>query len=160
MFFGEVMMGPTILIAEDDENDVQLLKNLLKACHITNPLQVLYDGEDVIAYLKGEGVYADRQKYPMPFLILLDVKMPKKGGIDVLRCLKTMEPPPNITVLVLTAFNDLQQMNLAYLMGARSFITKPLNKEEFRLAVSAIKGIQIDGEDESHAWDGFKPSGG
>jgi CheY-like chemotaxis protein len=155
-----LMTAPTILIAEDDDNDVLLLKNLLRECRVTNPVQVLYDGEEVISYIKGEGVYADRQKYPLPFLLLLDLRMPKKGGIEVMTWLKTLEPKLNITVIVLTAFKDLPQMNLAYLMGARSFITKPLNKEEFRATICTIKGVQIEGEDESQAWEGFKPGGG
>lgn len=151
------MTGQTILIAEDDDNDVQLLKNLLKECHIINPIQVVYDGEDAIAYLSGEGIYGDRLKYPEPFLVLLDVRMPKKGGAEVMVWLKDKRPGANISVIVLTGFKDLPEMNRAYLMGARSFITKPLNKQEFSAAVCSLKGIQLEGDDDSHAWEGFTP---
>src|SRR3954463_8140545 len=139
------MTRPTILIAEDDDNDVLLLKNLLNEFHITNPIQVVYDGEDAIAYLKGERIYADRQKHPLPFLLLLDVRMPRKGAVEVLSWLKNQPNRSSIVVIVLTAFNELAVMNQAYVLGPRSFLPKPINKADFKSVICSIKGVEIEG---------------
>lgn len=151
------MNNSPILVAEDEAYDVTLLEMLLKDLKITNPVQAVADGEQLICYLKGEGKFADRSKFPLPVLLLLDLKMPRKGGLEALTwirsCLK-----PEFPVIVLTGSKDLQQMNQAYLLGARSFLAKPLQKEEFRTAVYSLKGIEIDGDDESEAWEHFKPA--
>lgn len=143
-----IVAGPTILIAEDDDNDVEFLKILFKECRITNPIQVVADGEEVISYLNREGMYADLQKYPDPFLLLLDVRMPKKGALEVLAWLENWEGRSSLVVIVLTAFKDLFLMNNAYALGARSFITKPIDKGEFKSVMSALKGVEIDGQDQ------------
>src|ERR1051325_11431606 len=73
-----------ILLAEDREDDVLLIRRAFKKAHLLNPLHVVHDGEEAIAYLKGEGQYANRAEYPLPALLLLDLKMPRRDGFDVL----------------------------------------------------------------------------
>jgi CheY-like chemotaxis protein len=150
------MNGNTILLAEDDANDVAFLKDLLEECCITNPMQVVADGEQLLCYLKGEGIYADRTQYPLPMLLLLDLKMPRKDGLQALTWIHA-EFRPQFPVIVLTGSKDIQAMNKAYMLGARSFLAKPLQKEEFRTAVCSLKGIQVESDDESHAWEHFTP---
>jgi CheY-like chemotaxis protein len=149
------MQPKPILVAEDEEHDVAMLKRLVQQCRVLNPLQIVSTGVEAIAYLKGEGVFADRVQYPLPAVVLLDLKMPRKGGLEVLQWLQT-QPKPDFPVMILTGARDVQQMNIAYLLGARSFITKPLEKEEFLLSVCHLKGIMIEGESDTQMWEHFK----
>ena len=74
----------TVLLAEDDPDDVLLTQLAFERARLANPLQVVRDGEEAIAYLSGEGAFADRDRFPMPILLLLDLKMPKMDGFQVL----------------------------------------------------------------------------
>jgi len=74
-----------ILLAEDNDDDVSLMRRAFERARILNPLVVVSDGEQAIAYLKGEGIYKNRAEYPLPNLLLLDIRMPKKDGFEVLR---------------------------------------------------------------------------
>src|SRR5579872_6356398 len=139
------MTQNTILIAEDEEVDVYLVKVLLRQCGVLNPLRVVMDGAQAICYLRGESIYADRFLYPLPVLFLLDLRMPRIDGLEVLRWLRT-QPKPDFPIVVLTVFNDLGILNQAYQLGAQSFLSKPLRKEDFLSLVKGFKGIQI-GED-------------
>src|SRR5260221_9284886 len=81
----------SILLAEDDENDVYFVKRALNWADIHNPIQVERDGQEAIDYLSGAGDYADRKRFPLPKLALLDIKMPRKTGFDVLQWLRSQE---------------------------------------------------------------------
>ncbi|MDB6124310.1 MAG: response regulator receiver protein [Pedosphaera sp.] len=137
------MKQNTILIAEDDENDIVLMQHLFKTCKVLNPIQVVSDGEEAIAYLSGEGAFADRSRHPVPALFLLDLKMIKKGGLEVLEWLQT-QPRPAYPVIILTGMQDLSQMKEAYKLGAHSFLMKPLEKNEFLKLVSSFDRIQTE----------------
>ena len=78
----------TILLAEDDQNDVFFMQRAFSQARLLNPLKVVRDGEETIQYLQGEGVYADRVQYPFPVLLLLDLRMPRRNGFDVLEWLR------------------------------------------------------------------------
>src|ERR1700741_1519375 len=78
----------TVLLVEDDLNDIFLVKRAFKIAQIPSPLQVVTDGLEAIAYLKGEGKYSDRETHPMPHLIVMDIKMPRKSGFEVLEWVK------------------------------------------------------------------------
>ncbi|MDB6122207.1 MAG: response regulator receiver protein [Pedosphaera sp.] len=150
------MNGNTILVAEDIRQDVDFLKAMFEECRITNPVRVVPDGEVLLSYLKGEGIYADRAQYPLPILLLLDLKMPRKDGLQALTWIQA-EFKPQFPVIVLTGSKDVQEMNKAFMLGARSFLSKPLQKKEFRTALCSLKDIQIEGDDESEAWESFTP---
>src|SRR5712672_1899750 len=96
-----------ILIAEDDQNDAFLIQHALKRANLPNPTHICRDGADVIAYLKGEHPYADREKFPFPRLLLLDIKMPGMTGFDVLRWLKE-NPDCAIIPTIILSSSDLQ----------------------------------------------------
>jgi len=136
------MTQNTILIAEDEEVDVYLVKALLGQCGVLNPLRVVMDGAQAICYLRGESIYADRFLYPLPVLFLLDLRMPRIGGLEVLRWLR-LQPKITFPIIVMTAFNDLGVLNEAYQLGAHSFLSKPLRKEDFLLLVRGFKGIEL-----------------
>jgi len=78
----------TVLLAEDDADDVLLTQIAFQKARLANPLQVVRDGEEAIDYLKGEGKFADREKFPFPILLLLDLKMPRTHGFQVLEWLR------------------------------------------------------------------------
>lgn len=132
----------TILLAEDNDNDVLLLRLLLAKCGIWNPLQVVYDGQEAINYLKGTGKYADRELYPWPILFLLDCRMPVVNGLDVLKWMQA-QPHLVLTTIVLTGASDPRQMNEAYEAGARIFQGKPLDERECHTLLRAFKGIDV-----------------
>lgn len=119
----------TFLLADDQEDDIVQIKRILKACGVANPLQVVSNGEELIAYLKGEGIYSNRELFPIPSLIFLDLKMPYRDGIDILKWLKT-QPPHDFRIIILTGSSELRQMRIAYQLGAHSFLYKPLQRED------------------------------
>lgn len=132
----------TILLAEDDANDVCFLSRMFQKCGILNNLQVVENGEEANNYLKGEGRYSNRTLYPLPVLMLLDMKMPKYSGLDVLRWLQT-QPKPSFPILMLTTFQDLKSMNEAYSMGASTFLVKPIREEDFLPLIKGFQGIGL-----------------
>src|SRR3989442_654748 len=106
------------LLAEDREDDIILIRRAFHKAHLLNPVQVVRDGEETIAYLKGEGRYANRAEYPLPALLLLDLKMPRKDGFEVLRWIRQEPGLRSLRVVVLTSSDRLQDVNLAYQLGA------------------------------------------
>src|SRR5262245_9609238 len=78
----------TVLLVEDDLNDIFLVKRAFKMAQVKNPLQVVTDGQQAMLYLKGEGKYSDRESYPLPKLIVMDIKMPRRSGFEVLQWVK------------------------------------------------------------------------
>jgi CheY-like chemotaxis protein len=114
-----------ILLAEDDEADILLVQNVFKAIGILNPLHVVRDGDEAIAYLKGEGQYANRSEYPLPSLLLLDLKMPRTNGFEVLQWIRSEPNLKALRVIVLTNSEQIHDVNEAYHLGANSFLVKP-----------------------------------
>lgn len=116
----------TILLVEDDANDVTLIRRAFERAKLANPVQVVNDGEQAVAYLAGEGEYADRARYPLPVLILLDLKMPRKSGHEVLEWLKQQPGLKRVPVVVLTSSTETPDVNRAYDLGANSYLVKPV----------------------------------
>jgi CheY-like chemotaxis protein len=117
----------TILLAEDDENDVILVQRALKLADINNPVQVVRDGEEAIAYLRGDNQYAHRELYPLPKLLLLDIKMPKKNGLEVLEWIREKSPDGlrMLPVIVMSSSNIQTDIDRAYLLGVNAYLVKP-----------------------------------
>ena len=134
-----------ILVAEDNQDDWLLLQRALTKARVLNPIFSVHDGEETVAYLEGSAPYNDREKYPLPILLLLDLNMPKKSGYDVLAWLQTHRTD-KLGVVVLTGATDLAALNRAYALGAHSFLVKPLVLQDFLNLVNAIKGIRIRNE--------------
>jgi len=128
-----------ILLAEDREDDIVLVRKAFQRAGIVNPLFVVRDGEEAIAYLQGSGRYSNREEFPLPDLLLLDLKMPKVDGFEVLKWLRQQSGFGSLRVIVLTASDAIRDVNVAYQLGANSFLVKPL---EFDNAVELSKVIQ------------------
>lgn len=137
------MKPDLILIAEDNDDHVLLLRRALKKGAILNPIFVVSDGEEAVAYLKGEGKFADRYEYPLPGLLLLDLKMPKKNGFEVLQWIREQPFLKRLRVVVLTTSDNPQDIDRAYELGANSFIVKPLEQQQFLEVTEAIKGYWL-----------------
>jgi len=132
-----------ILLAEDNQDHVYLIRRAFGQAGLVNPLQVVEDGEQAIAYLKGEGKYANRAEYPLPCLLLLDLKMPNKDGFQVLEWLRTQPSLSALRVVVLTTSGETRDINRAYQLGANSFLTKPVDFRDFVQLTAAIKGYWL-----------------
>lgn len=114
-----------ILLVEDNPVDILLLRRAVGKAQISNPLQVVGDGERAVKYLAGEDIYTDRQRYPLPTLILLDLKLPRRGGLDVLAWLRQQPGLRRTPVVVLTSSNEPSDVSRAYDLGANSYLVKP-----------------------------------
>jgi CheY-like chemotaxis protein len=132
-----------ILLAEDNEDHVLLIRRAFRQSGLVNPIHAVPDGEQAIAYLKGEGRYANRAEYPLPCLLLLDLKMPNKNGFEVLEWLRSQPAFSALRVVVLTTSGEMRDINRAYQLGANSFLTKPVDFRDFVQLTSAIKGYWI-----------------
>ena len=129
---------PFVLIAEDGENDVELLRRSFRQAGLDVPMHVVPDGEACIAYLSGVEKYGNREEYPLPDLLLLDLKMPRTNGFEVLKWIKTQPSLAALRVVVLTSSERIRDINLAYQLGANSFLTKPLNFIDFTNTIQAM----------------------
>ncbi len=116
----------TILLVEDDYNDVLLIRRALNKAQIANPLQVAEDGDQAVAYLAGEGPFANREAYPLPRVMLLDLKLPRRSGLEVLEWLRTRSGLGRLPVVVLTSSRESADVNRAYDLGANSYLVKPV----------------------------------
>jgi len=132
-----------ILLAEDDENHALLVQRAFKKANLLNPLHVVRDGEEAIAYLKGEGHYANRAEFPLPAILLLDLKMPRKDGFEVLQWIRQDQHLCGLRIIVLTSSDGIQDIGRAYRLGANSFLQKPADFEKFVTVVHALQGYWI-----------------
>ncbi|HEX4645187.1 MAG TPA: response regulator [Verrucomicrobiae bacterium] len=117
----------SILLVEDQENDVFFVERAFKQAQIGNPLFRVRDGEEAISYLTGEGEYADRTKWPLPDLVLLDLKMPRKDGFEVITWVREQRGPiRRLPIVVLTSSKEDPDVNRAYELGANTYLMKPV----------------------------------
>ncbi len=119
-----------ILLVEDDPNDVLLIQRAFQKAGLRNTLKVVRDGEHAIEYLSGQGPYANRERFPLPFLVLLDLKMPGTDGFEVLRWVRGEPELKRLLVVVLTSSNLQADVDRAYEMGANSYLVKPVEFDE------------------------------
>jgi len=113
------------LLAEDSQNDVFLMQQAFKKAGLPNPIQVVSDGQEAISYLKGEGRYSDRAQYPLPMAMLLDLKMARMNGFEVLEWVRKQPNLKRVVVIILTASNRSSDADRAYDLGANFYLTKP-----------------------------------
>ncbi|MEO5959850.1 MAG: response regulator, partial [Opitutaceae bacterium] len=117
--------GHTILLVEDDPDDVFLMQRALKQAHVANPLQFATDGQQAQDYLSGTGPYQDRIKHPLPDLVFLDLKLPFIHGFEVLAWVRDHPELGRIPVVILTSSPEERDIQQARRLGARSFLVKP-----------------------------------
>jgi CheY-like chemotaxis protein len=132
-----------ILLAEDDENDVFLLRRAFQDAEIRNPLYVARDGQEVIDWLAGTNEFSDRSKHPVPCLLILDLKMPRKSGMDVLEWRRRHPALKCLPVLVFSSSAHPYDIEKAYGLGANAFVVKPADNEERARFVRNVKGFWL-----------------
>jgi len=120
-----------ILLVEDNPQDIELTLRTLKKKNIANRIQIVKDGAEALEYIFATGAYADRDIMERPKLILLDLKLPKVNGLEVLQKIKTDERTKVIPVVVLTSSKEEQDIIESYRLGVNSYITKPVDFEKF-----------------------------
>lgn len=120
-----------ILLVEDDDNDVFLIQRAFGRLNLPHSLQVVTNGEEAINYLEGKAPYNDLECYPIPALILLDLKLPRKSGLEVLAWIRQQPQLKRLLVVVLTASRETPDINKAYEIGANSYLVKPVNFHDF-----------------------------
>lgn len=137
------MSNAPILYAEDDENDVFLAELAFKRAEIHNPLVIVRDGQMAVNYLAGEGPHADRAGHPLPCLVLLDMKMPRLSGLEVLKWIRSQPKVCTLPVLMLTSSSQDADVNRAYIQGANGYLVKPSTPAEMLVLAKGIKDFWL-----------------
>jgi len=128
--------GTAILLVEDDDNDVLLIRRAFTQAGIDHSIQVVRDGDAAVAYLGGTDRYRDRNAFPLPGLMLLDLKLPRRTGLEVLAWARGKEKLRRLPIVVLTSSRELADVNRAYELGANSYLVKPV---EFPQLLDMVK---------------------
>ena len=127
-----------ILLVEDNESDAEMTNRILRKNNIASKLLHLRDGAMALDYLFAEGIYAERQIENMPKVIMLDLKMPKVNGIEVLQRIKSDERTKKIPVVILTSSKENPDIKKCYELGANSYVVKPVEFDEFHKAITSL----------------------
>jgi len=132
-----------ILLADDNEVDVLMTRRAFHKACLLNPFRVVSDGQQAMEYLSGQGKYANRIAYPLPQLILLDLKMPYKTGLEILEWIQGQPTLRDLRVVVLTESDKARDIDRAYQLGAVSFLVKPVTFENLVRVNDALKGYWL-----------------
>lgn len=133
------MTKAPILLVDDDENDLYLLKYALNQAGVANKVITAVDGQESLDYLFGREKFGDREVYPLPSLLLLDLKLPLKSGFEVLREVRAAPRFRNLVVIVVSASGHMEDVQRAYELGANSYIMKPSGMDELRRIAELVK---------------------
>jgi len=134
----------TILIVEDNPTDVMLIRRAFAKLNIANPVQVVGDGDRAVAYLSGVDGYADRAQFPLPAFVLLDLKLPRRSGLEVLAWLRAQAGLRRLPVVMLTSSRQSGDVNRAYDLGANSYLVKPVEFDDLQQLLGTINSYWID----------------
>src|SRR2546427_3822951 len=137
-------MKRKVLIAEDDPGDIFLLQRAFTLSGVPAGLYFVRDGQEAIDYLGGTATYTDRNEFPLPDLLLLDLKMPRLNGFDVLAWLRQQPVLKRLLVTILTSSDQPQDINRAYDLGANSYLLKPHNSQELSDLVSRVRQYWLE----------------
>ena len=134
------MTEQPLLIVEDNSDDRILLQRAFRRARLANPVHMVTDGEEAVAYLLGEGRFADREANPFPVLVLLDLKHPRRSGLEVLKWMREHPTLRRLPVVVLTSSKEQSDINVAYDLGANSYLTKPV---EFDALIELVSTLNL-----------------
>jgi CheY-like chemotaxis protein len=127
-----------ILLVEDDPNDVLLVQRAFRKCNIVNHFNVVGEGEQAVSYLAGQGSYSNRLQFPLPGLMLLDLKLPRKSGLEVPDWVRQQPGLKRLPVVILTSSKQSFDINRAYDLGANSYLVKPVGFADLQQMVSTL----------------------
>jgi CheY-like chemotaxis protein len=132
-----------VLLAEDDENDVTFARRSFAQAEISAPLHVVEDGQEVIDFLSGTGKYSDRDRHALPSLLMLDLKMPRKTGMEVLKWIREQERLRGLPIIIFSSSVHPAEIEAAYRIGANAFVVKPSGAPERTELARMIKGFWL-----------------
>jgi CheY-like chemotaxis protein len=132
----------TILLVEDEESDVFFMRQALQEAGALNPLQVASDGQQAIDYFKGTGNFANREEFPLPCLVLLDLKLPRVMGLDVLKWIR-QQPGIAVIVVILSSSREEADISTAYCLGANGYLVKPHDLKQLTDMAKSIKDFWL-----------------
>jgi CheY-like chemotaxis protein len=132
-----------ILLVEDNRMDIELTMDAFREAKLLNTIQVVTDGQEALDYLLGRGRFIDRREYPMPNIILLDLKLPGLDGFEVLRQVKSTPILKRIPVIILTSSKEEGDRALSYDRGANSYLVKPVSFDGFLDIVRQVNGYWL-----------------
>ena len=138
------MNNQLILYVEDEENDVIFMRSAWKKVGLLNPLHVVTDGEQAVAYLSGEGKYANRDEHPLPCLVLLDLKLPKLHGLEVLKWIRKQPSIHLLPVIVLSSSNTRKDVCTAYELHVNAYLTKPARTQDLVQMIASLKDFWLE----------------
>jgi CheY-like chemotaxis protein len=129
---------PTILLVEDNEDDVFAMQRALRKAQVTHPLQVVTDGQKAIDYLSGVGVYVDRSIYPLPTLVFLDLKLPYYGGFEILEWMRGRAELRDTRVIILTSSAEQSDHDRAARFDVQTYLVKPPEPKDLSKIIASI----------------------
>jgi CheY-like chemotaxis protein len=129
-----------VLLVEDNEEDILLLRRAFRNANIANRLVEVRDGQAAIQYLSGNANYADRARYPIPFLVLLDLRLPKLSGFEVLAWIRDQPEFAGLIIVVLTGSDQVRDITKAHELGANCYLVKTGDFDDLMEIVKRIKG--------------------
>jgi CheY-like chemotaxis protein len=132
-----------ILCAEEEENDAFFLQRAFRQAAVPNPLIVVPDGQAAIDYCSASGQYTNREEYPLPCLLLLDLNMPKKSGLEVLKWIRAQPSFCTLPVVVVTSSTQDVDLHRAYIQGANAYLVKPAKPNDLIVMVKAINDFWL-----------------
>jgi len=127
-----------VLVVEDDSTDVLMIRRAFKKAQLLNPLHFVDNGDAAVDYLAGRPPYDDRREHPLPALVLLDLKLPRRSGLEVLEWLRSQPGLRRLPVVVLTSSMESTDVRKAYDLGCNSYLVKPVSFEGLLDAVKAL----------------------
>lgn len=138
-------LNAPILVVEDEAADAMLFRRSLQKIGVSQAPVVVEDGEEAVRYLEGSGKYSDRQKYPLPSIVVLDIKLPRKSGFEVLEWIRDrMDQLRHIPVVMLSSSNMGRDVAVAYDKGANSYVTKPATSADYTRMATAFASFWMN----------------
>lgn len=132
------MANGMILLVEDNPVDILLIRRAMKQAQVGNPVRVVTDGDTAVQYLQGSDDYVDRSAHPLPMLVLLDLKLPRRNGLEVLQWLRAQPDLRRLPVVILTSSRETPDLVRAYDLGANSYLVKPVDFDALRQLVEQL----------------------
>ena len=135
----KVSASRPVLLVEDNEDDIFFMQRAFRLSGIENALMVAQDGQQALDYLKAKGAFADRSRFPLPCIVLLDLQLPLVKGLDVLKWMRSKHEFQTLLVVIVTSSREARDIDSAYRLGANSFLVKPPDEPGLREMVDGIK---------------------
>ena len=136
-------MMKIVLLVEDNADDAFIMQRAWKKADVLNPLRIVTDGQMAVDYLSGDGEFKDREKHPIPGMILMDIKLPYLSGLEVVKWMRGYEPCRTIPVVFLTSSNADMDIHQAYSLGGSAYLIKPPTPEKLLQMIQDLKGFWI-----------------